>query len=166
MKSKRKPSKAHNMASIAGQLDVPVSVLRQAKRAGASGFAANGNVDPLKLLAWCLTKGRRFKPEMSYEQSRAALVQAQLRKMERDEKRKDSDLISLGECEAWIAQHYLVPMANVFAGMAAAIDTRCNPADPTMARKAIDDYIEGTVKPALRSHVEQAIKTFKPTKAV
>lgn len=74
---------------------------------------------------------------------------------ERNAKRETGELFPLADLEAWLSQHYLVPMSNVFAGMAAAIDTRCNSQDPAQARRAIEDYVEGTVKPALRAALEK-----------
>ena len=39
-----------SMSAASGALGVPVTVLRQAKRAGAAGFTSAGRVDALKLL--------------------------------------------------------------------------------------------------------------------
>ena len=67
----------HSIAAAAGALGVPTETLRQAKRAGASGFRSNGNLAAGELLAWLLTRGRQFKPRMSLEQAKALLTEAQ-----------------------------------------------------------------------------------------
>ena len=64
-------------------------------------------------------------------------------------------LFPMEELEAWLSKNYIIPMSNIFAGMAASIDTRCNPENPKLARQAIEAFIESTVKPSLRSGLEK-----------
>ncbi|MGA2685908.1 MAG: hypothetical protein ABSF51_12740 [Verrucomicrobiota bacterium] len=67
----------HSIASAAGALGVPVSVLRGAKKAGAAGFRANGNLDLPEFVRWLLGKGQDFKPRRNLEESKALLAEAQ-----------------------------------------------------------------------------------------
>lgn len=64
-------------------------------------------------------------------------------------------LFPMAELEPWIVERYIIPMSNIFSGMGAAIDTRCNPQHPEVARRAIEDYIESAVKPALKQGLEK-----------
>lgn len=74
---------------------------------------------------------------------------------EREEKEALGTLFPMAELEGWLSQHYVIPMASIFADMPAAIDTRCNPQDPKVARQAIEAYIEATVKPTLKLGLEK-----------
>lgn len=73
----------HSIAAAAGALKIPVAVLRQAKKAGAAGFRANGNFDLLEFVRWLATKGRDFKPRKSLEESKALLAEAQADRLTR-----------------------------------------------------------------------------------
>ena len=85
-------------------------------------------------------------------------------KLDNEEKERDAleaagKLFPMEELEAWLVAHYIIPMSNIFAGMGAAIDTRCNPQQPEVARHAIDAYIESTVKSALKRGLEKPQKS-------
>lgn len=89
------------------------------------------------------------------------ILKAQADRKEREGRVAIGELVPISELEPKIVEIYIVPMSNIFAGMAAAIDTRCNPDNPKIARQAIEAYIESTVKPALRSGLEKPRKETK-----
>jgi hypothetical protein len=85
--------KSHTITSLAGRIGVPVSLIRQAKKAGADGFSANGNVDADKLLAWLLSKGKDFQPKSSLEDARSRLADMKARVLEREHLVSQGDVL-------------------------------------------------------------------------
>jgi hypothetical protein len=91
-----KPPVFHTLQALAGALGVPVHIVRSAKKAGATGFAANGSVDGFKLLAWCLTKGKDFAPTVSLEEARARLTIKKAEALDREEAISGGELVPIG----------------------------------------------------------------------
>lgn len=105
MKSK-KTKLHHTLTALAGVLKVPVANIREAKKAGAAGFAANGNVDPLKLLGWCLTKGKKFEPTQSLEAAKTRLTNVRAQQIEQEARLGNGQIVSLQWADAKVAEAF------------------------------------------------------------
>lgn len=90
------------MGAAAGALGVPDSVLRQVKKLGADGFAANGNVDIYKVVRWLLTKGHDFVPAMSLEEARAELTLEKVRSLRYERAISGGELIPVGKVMGFV----------------------------------------------------------------
>jgi hypothetical protein len=82
-------------------------------------------------------------------------LKADADRKEREAKIEAGELVPMADIEPWLLQHYIVPMAGILSSAPTTLDTRCNPEHPEVARKAIADWIEGTVKPSIREGLEK-----------
>ena len=72
-------------------------------------------------------------------------------KKEREQAEELRELVRMADIEAKLAEWVIVPLSSVLNSAPTTLDTRCNPSDPDLARAAIADWVEKTVKPLLRS---------------
>jgi predicted transcriptional regulator len=89
------------------------------------------------------------------EMERERKLRLENEKLEREAKIEAGELVPMADIEPWLLQHYIVPMAGILSSAPTTLDTRCNPEHPEVARKAIADWIEGTVKPSIREGLEK-----------
>lgn len=83
------------------------------------------------------------------------LNDAQSEKIERENAIAEGRLIAAEDLEPWLIQNYIAPMTTLLSSAATTLDTRCNPASPETARAAIEDWIENTLKSAMRAGLEK-----------
>ena len=69
---------------------------------------------------------------------------------EREEQKELGNLFPMQELEPWLLNNYILPMRQILEGVATGLDTRCNPEHPEIARAALNEWIEKTVKPAIK----------------
>ena len=79
--------------------------MRSAKRMGAPGFRASGAVEPLPLLAWLLTKGKKTDGIRSLDQARAGLADAQRIRLEREEQLMRGNMVPVIWVDEVLAEH-------------------------------------------------------------
>lgn len=145
------------LSAAAGALNVPLHVLRAAKKSGASGFAKNGNVDLPQLTRWLLTKGRHFKPGESLEDSRARLATIRAKHLERSLAAEDTTnvpvLFAVGCFERsldWLLQAEPLAVASHNQGLQGVAVH-----DQTEIRRQLDQY-----HATIRQQIEQARTRF------
>lgn len=144
-----------SIGAAAGALDVPREKLSHIKRKGAEGFEANGTVNLGKLCAWLVTHKLESEEGGTLEESQRLLNEVKRKKLERLERMAKNELVTMSEVDPWLMANYVTPMMNILASAPHTLAPACNPTDPGTATKAIDDWIENTMKPAMRTGLEK-----------
>jgi len=78
-------------------------------------------------------------------------LKADADRKEREEKEAKGLLVKMPDVEAMLSELFVVPFLTMLNSLGTTLDTRCNPTDPELARQAIQDHVERTMKPQLLS---------------
>jgi len=82
-------------------------------------------------------------------------LKADADRKEREEQVAKGELFPMAELEPWLVQNYVQPMAAIMGSAPSTLDTRCNPEHPEIARRALSEWFEGMVKPALKTNLQK-----------
>lgn len=82
-------------------------------------------------------------------------LKADADRKEREELERRGELVDKTEVEAWIVQKFIAPFSNILSSAPSTLDTRCNPERPEIARRAIEDWVENSAKPLLKTELEK-----------
>jgi len=85
------------------------------------------------------------------ERERVRALQLDNAERERKAAREIGELVPKAEIGPEIVESLVAPLTAILDAMGAAIDTRCNPQKPELAREVIDTYVETVIKPAMRA---------------
>jgi predicted site-specific integrase-resolvase len=82
------------------------------------------------------------------------LLRAQAEEKERENRLANKEIVIMPEVEQAIIEKLVQPLGEALGGMAMALGQLCNPSDPESAQRAIEGYIERTIKPHLRERLK------------
>jgi len=143
-----------SMAQCSGATDIPLAVLKRAKDSGCPAFLSGNRLNLRAFLGWWFTQ-QGIDDQVDLVEEQAKLARQKRIKMEREEEIAAGLLFPMAELEPWLAEHYIAPMSAILSAAPASLDTRCNPADPILARRTLKQWIEDTVKPALKAELQK-----------
>ena len=86
-----------------------------------------------------------------FKSARARREKALAERAELENAERSGQLVRMSEIEEVITQKIIVPLGSLLNSLPAALDTRCNPEHPDVARAALLDWVERTAKPTMRS---------------
>lgn len=80
-------------------------------------------------------------------------LKADADRKEREEKENKGLLVKMPEVEALISELLVGPLLAMLNSLPTTLDVKTNPTDPTLARTAIAEHVERTMKPQLLSAI-------------
>ena len=152
-KSKSRPRKAAGWARTRGRLEATLNA-----------WAGQLRMEPRTLEKKLALAAIEIKPGKSFSAAQVvnALMgdkyleevrnlKADADRKEREEKEAKGILVKMPDVEAKLSETLVVPLLTMLNSLGTTLDTRCNPTDPELARQAIEDHVERTMKPQLLS---------------
>jgi phage terminase Nu1 subunit (DNA packaging protein) len=82
--------------------------------------------------------------DADFERTRLLRADADIREMERLE--KENDLVKLSEVEKMLVDYVAIPVRNLLISAPTTLDQRVNPADPELAREALQRWVDDSLK--------------------
>lgn len=101
-----------------------------------------------------------IKTALFGEQHVEEVKNARLRneKLEREAAVANGELLSADFVTEWIQSNAVIPISNLLNAMPMMLAQACNPQDPERARKAIFEWREKVMKPALLKAMMKGVK--------
>jgi hypothetical protein len=137
-----KPIRFSTIKSAAAATGIPSTVLRDAKARGCPAFVHGRVAVGPELFKFLFDA---MPGEMTFEDARRRKEIAEAKIAEAEAQQLDDGWVAMPQVEEWVVGR-LLPVRQRLISLPADVCARCNPSDPELARVALQEWSDETLK--------------------